>query len=100
MSRGADATDLPAPRSIPQGYDVSAWCRACQHTVRLDLSALVAGGHGDVPLIHLLLRRRCGSVQRPLLIRNVSRRCQGARPARLGCLFTFVRRRYAMRPET
>ena len=37
---------------------VSAWCRACQHTVLLDLQALVAGGHGDVPLIHLPLRCR------------------------------------------
>jgi hypothetical protein len=72
VSRGADATDLPAPRSIRQGYDVSAWCRACQHTVRLDLSALVAGGHGDVPLIHLLLRRRCGSDQFGVIVGAVS----------------------------
>jgi hypothetical protein len=54
---------LPTPRSIPHGYVVSAWCRACQHTVRLDLPALVADGHGDVPLIHLPLRCRCGSDQ-------------------------------------
>jgi hypothetical protein len=52
---------LPTPRSIPQGYVVSAWCRACQRTVLLDLPALVAGGHGDVPLIQLPLRCRCGS---------------------------------------
>ena len=68
----ADANDLPTPRSIPQGYVVSAWCRACQHTVRLDLPALVAGGHGDVPLIHLPLRCRCGSDQFGVIVGAVS----------------------------
>jgi len=48
--------DLPTPRSVPQGYDVSAWCRACRHTRRLNLRALIVGGRGDVPLIHLPLR--------------------------------------------
>ena len=63
--QGTGMTDdaLPTPRSIPHGYAVSAWCRACRHTVQLDQEALAAGGHGDVPLIHLPLRCRCGSDQ-------------------------------------
>ena len=59
VGQGTGMTDaLPTPRSVPHGYDVSAWCRACQHTVRLDPAGLVAGGHGDVPLIQLPLRLR------------------------------------------
>jgi hypothetical protein len=61
---------LPTPRSIPQGY--AAWCRACQHTVRLDLPALVAGGHGDVPLIHLPLRCSCDSDKFGIIVGAVS----------------------------
>ena len=75
---------LPTPRSIPHGYVVSAWCRACQHTVRLDLRALVAGGHGDVPLIHLPMRCRCGSDQFGIIVGEVSAgksaACPGAAP--------------------
>jgi hypothetical protein len=63
---------LPTPRSIPQGYNVSTWCRACQHTVRLDLEALVAVGHGDVPFIHLPLRCRCGSDRFGVIVGAVS----------------------------
>jgi hypothetical protein len=75
---------LPTPRSIPQGYDVSAWCRACQHTVRLDLPALVGGGHGDVPLIQLPLRCRCGSDQFGVIVGAVStgKWREGCRPVR------------------
>ena len=72
MGQGTGMTDaLPTPRSIPHGYDVSAWYRACRHTVRLDLPALVTGGHGDVPLIHLPLRR-CGSNQFGIIVGAVS----------------------------
>jgi hypothetical protein len=60
------------PRSLPHGYSVSAWCDACQHTVRLDLPALVAGGHGSVPLIHLPLRCRCGSDRFGVIVGAVS----------------------------
>ena len=63
---------LPTPRSLPHGYAASAWCRACQHTVRLDLTALASGGHGDVPLIHLPLRCRCGSDQFGIIVGAVS----------------------------
>jgi hypothetical protein len=63
---------------------LSAWCRACQHTVRLDLRALVAGGHGDVPLIHLPMRCRCGSDQFGIIVGAVSAgksaACPGAAP--------------------
>ena len=41
----ADANDLPTPQSTPHGYDVSAWCRACQHTV----ARLVPGSGGRHP---------------------------------------------------
>ena len=51
---------------------LSAWCRACQHTVRLDLAGLVDGGHGDVPLIHLPLRCRCGSDQFGIIVGAIS----------------------------
>jgi hypothetical protein len=63
---------LPTPRSMPPGYDVSAWCRACQHTVGLDVGALVTGGHGDVALIHLPLRCRCGSGEFGIIVGAVS----------------------------
>jgi hypothetical protein len=32
---------LPTPRSMPPGYEVSAWCRACQHTVQLGAIAAI-----------------------------------------------------------
>ena len=59
---------------------LSAWCRACPHTVRLDLRALVAGGHGDVPLIHLPMRCRCGSDQFGIIVGEVSAGKSGSLP--------------------
>jgi len=90
MGPRAGMTDdaLPTPRSIPHGYGVSAWCRACQHTVRLDLPALIAGGHGDVPLIHLPLR--CRSRDNYVDIANAGRisprggKCSAATPRARG----------------
>jgi hypothetical protein len=73
VGQGARVTDdLPTPRNMPPGYAVSAWCRACQHTVQLDLAALAAGGHGDVALIHLPLRCRCGSGEFGIIVGAVS----------------------------
>lgn len=63
---------LPTPRSMPPGYDVNAWCRKCQHTVRLDLAALIANGHGDVLLVNLPLRCRCGSPQFGIIVGAIS----------------------------
>ena len=62
----------PIPRDRPAGYTASAWCRACQHTRRLDLGALTAGGHGNVPLVHLPLRCRCGSDQFGIIVGAIS----------------------------
>jgi hypothetical protein len=70
MSGSTD--DLPTPRSMPPGYEASAWCRACRFTVLLDFARLVADGHGDVPLIHLPLRCRCGSDQFGIIVGAVS----------------------------
>jgi len=57
---------------MPSGYAVDAWCRKCQHTVRLDLAALIANGHGDEPLIHLPLRCRCGCREFGIIVGAVS----------------------------
>jgi hypothetical protein len=41
---------------------VLVWCKACRHRCEADLAALVAGGHGDVPLRALRFRcSGCGS---------------------------------------
>jgi hypothetical protein len=40
--------------------------------VHLDLAALVTGGHGDVALIHLPLRCRCGSDRFGIIVGAVS----------------------------
>ena len=42
---------LPTPRNYAGMHAVHAVCRHCDHVAELDLSALVANGHGDVPLI-------------------------------------------------
>ena len=55
---------LPTPRSTlrnDSGAQVLVWCKACGHQAEADLEKLVAEGRGDVPLIHLPFRCRCGS---------------------------------------
>jgi hypothetical protein len=32
---------------------VHVWCKACRHAKTADLAALIAAGHGDVPLVRL-----------------------------------------------
>ena len=59
-------------RDPPRTAMTCRLCRACQHTVRPDLPALVADGHGDVPLIHLPLRCRCGSDQFGIIVGAIS----------------------------
>jgi hypothetical protein len=40
-------------------FRVHAWCKACRHAEGVDLSALIAGGRGDVPLVQM--KWRCGN---------------------------------------
>jgi len=48
--------------TLRAGYlDVLVWCKACGHQAEADPEKLVAEGRGDVPLIHLPFRCRCGS---------------------------------------
>ena len=56
-------TGLPTPRSTlrDDSAQVLVWCKACGHQAEADLGKLVAEGKGDVPLIHLPFRCRCGS---------------------------------------
>jgi hypothetical protein len=59
----ADMHELPTPRSTLQAHYVAALvsCRSCFRSQHADLEALVAGGRGDVPLIHLRFRcSNCG----------------------------------------
>ena len=46
--------DLPTPRSISRtGYRVHVWSKACHCTKDAELAALIAAGHGDVPLVQM-----------------------------------------------
>jgi hypothetical protein len=40
---------------------VLVWCKSCRHQADADLQRLVDAGRGDVSLIHLRYRCRCGS---------------------------------------
>ena len=52
--------ELPTPRSIAAaGFRVHVWCKSCRHAKDADLTALIAAGKGDVPLVRL--RWRCGN---------------------------------------
>ena len=52
---------LPTPRDYADVHTVHAVCPHCDRWQKLDLAALVAAGHGDVPLIKLKLRcSACG----------------------------------------
>jgi hypothetical protein len=56
--------ELPTAKDCAGVHTVHAVCRdpACGHWQELDLAAIVAAGHGNVPLIHLPLRYSlCGS---------------------------------------
>ena len=60
----SDHHGLPTPRSTlcnDRGALVLVWCKLCQHRTEADLQKLIAEGSGDVPLIHLPFRCRCGS---------------------------------------
>ena len=55
--------ELPTAKNYSGVHTVHAVCRdpACDHWQELDLAAIVAAGHGSVPLIHLPLRcSACG----------------------------------------
>jgi hypothetical protein len=55
-------SSLPTLRDYAGVHRVDAVCTACNHWAQLDLTALVASGHGDVPLVHLPLRcAACGA---------------------------------------
>jgi hypothetical protein len=56
-----DETDLPTPRTTLASRYVRALltCWSCRHRADADLPALVAAGHGDVPLVRLRWRWRC-----------------------------------------
>jgi hypothetical protein len=62
-----DAHELPTPRSTLQARYVAVlvFCRSCFRSQHADLEALVAGGRGDVPLIHL--RFRCANCRSRLV---------------------------------
>jgi hypothetical protein len=65
MGQGTGIDGCPTDAAIrPAGYDVSAWVSRHQHIVRPG----GFGGHGDVPLIHLPLRCRCGSDQFGIIV--------------------------------
>jgi hypothetical protein len=54
---------------------VHAVCRdpTCDHMQELDLTAIVAVGHGDVPLIHLPLRcSKCGKTGHKIIVSGKS----------------------------
>ena len=55
-----DETDLPTPRTtLASRYvRVLLTCWSCRHRADADLPALVAAGHGDVPLVRLRWRWR------------------------------------------
>jgi len=72
-------------------HSVSAICTGCGRIADLDLAALVAAGHGDVPLIRLPLRcAACGHRGHHI---SVSGRAYsfGCRPARRPILIEFLR---------
>ena len=52
--------DLPTPRSISRtGYRVHVWSKACRRAKDAELAALIAAGHGNVPLVQM--KWRCGN---------------------------------------
>ncbi len=52
---------LPTARSILGNADVVLICKACDRSVDADLPVIIAGGHGDLPLIEL--KWRCAMCQ-------------------------------------
>lgn len=57
--------ELPTPRGYLGVHTVHAVCRdpTCDHWQELDLAAIVAAGHADVPLVELKLRcSKCGAL--------------------------------------
>jgi hypothetical protein len=66
-------SELPTPRDYASVHRVDAVCTACDHWAVLDLPALVAAGHGDVPLVHLPLRcAACGAVGHRVVVSGQS----------------------------
>jgi DNA-directed RNA polymerase subunit N (RpoN/RPB10) len=65
----------PTPRDyLDRDFQVSAHCRQCRRMIVLDLRALIASGHGDVPLIELPLRcTACGSRGHGIIVQPVVR---------------------------
>ncbi len=65
MSEADAYHGLPTPRTtLRAGYvELLVWCKGgCLHRAPADLAALIEGGKGDVPLIHLRFRcSNCGS---------------------------------------
>jgi len=43
--------DLPTLRSMPTGFRIHVWCKACRHSGNTDLDALIRAGKGDIPLV-------------------------------------------------
>jgi hypothetical protein len=71
---------LPTPRSTLRNdarAEVLVWCKRCQHHSEADLQKLVDEGRGDVPLIHLPFRCRCGSRRTGIICSTA----HGGRPA-------------------
>jgi hypothetical protein len=66
MARSAVALttdDLPTARTLaPTGFKFHVWCKACRHSVDVDLAALIRDGRGDLPLVKIKWKcGRCGS---------------------------------------
>jgi hypothetical protein len=76
----AEYHGLPTPRSTLRndaGAEVLVWCKTCQHRSKADLEKLIAEGRGDVPLVHLPFRCRCGSRSTGIICATA----HGGRPA-------------------
>ena len=88
---------LPTPRLTlrDSSAQVLVWCKACRHRAEADLQKLVDEGRGDVPLIHLPFRCRCGSrrtgmTQRRCSCRTVRRNGLTTRPFLLADILPFA----------
>lgn len=67
------ADNLPTACDYARVHRVDAICNACDHWAELDLSALVAAGHGNVPLIRLPLRcGGCGAIGHRVVVSGQS----------------------------
>ena len=77
---------LPTTRDYA-GVHTHAVCPSCDHWQALDLTAIVAAGHGDVPLIELKLRcSQCGRTGQKLKLVAGLTDWQNRRSRSLTCL--------------